>query len=65
MSLSGTTDVQNEQNGLPPWAIAVIAISIVLVTVIVVVVIILVTRNNARKRAVREARDANKRQMGI
>ena len=65
MSLSGTTDIQNEQSGLPPWAIAVIVISIILVTVVVVVIVILVTRNNARKRAVREAKAASKRQMGI
>lgn len=61
-TLSNTTDVQG--GGLPTWAIAVIVISVILVAVIATVIIILYTRNRSKKRAVKEAKALNRRQMG-
>lgn len=65
MSLSGTTDIQNQSGGgLPAWAIAVIIISVILVAVVATVIIVLYTRRNARKRAVKEAKALHQKQLG-
>lgn len=65
MSLSNTTDIQNNSGkGIPAWAIAVIIISLIIVAVVVTIIVVTYSRKRARKRAVVEAKQNERRQLG-